>query len=260
MKPYIDIFDFQLPTYGLMMMLGAIIAIAVALLRTKRKGLVTMDVLHIGLLCVAFGIVGAKILYLIVSIPEIIEAFQHPISLMSFLSGGMVFYGGFIGGLAALVWYVRKYKLDILAYMDLYVPSVALAHAFGRVGCFLAGCCYGIPFENGVVFHDAVSAPNGVPVLPVQLIEAGINALLFIALVIVSNKTKIKGRTTGVYFISYSIIRFALEFFRGDLERGVYGGISTSQIISILLFLAGLAFCFAVPRIIKTKEAQNMTD
>ena len=127
------------------------------------------------------------------------------------------------------------------------MPSVALAQGFGRIGCFLAGCCYGKETESaiGIVFHDSAYAPNDVSLLPTQLISSGLNFLHFFLLIWLTKKKKGDGQIAGLYLVLYSVGRFILEFFRGDLIRGSVGELSTSQFIAIFVCLAGILLIVA---------------
>ncbi len=133
--------------------------------------------------------------------------------------------------------------MKFLAYFDMLIPSVALAQGFGRIGCFLAGCCYGKETDMpwGIVFHESKYAPNGIRLLPTQLISSGLDFLLFFVLVWYAKRKKGDGQIGGLYLILYSIGRFILEFYRGDLIRGNVGALSTSQFISIFTVAAGIA-------------------
>lgn len=174
--------------------------------------------------------VGAKVLFLIsatgVTLP-------HDILVNSsfWLGGGFVFYGGLLF-LLIYMFIGLKLKLFILEDLSRFVPAIALGHAVGRVGCFLAGCCYGKPSDHWdhVFMHDAYR-------YPVQIYEA---VALFILGVILFSMVLKRSKSSSVFLIyifSYSIIRFSLEFFRGDKIRGIWGFFSTSQIISIILIV-----------------------
>ncbi len=176
------------------------------------------------------AIIGSKLLFIVVSWKDIVK---YNLSLEAIIKGGFVFYGGLIGGFIGLVIYTKIYKEKIYAYMDIYAVVLPIGHAVGRVGCFFAGCCYGIPCSFGVVYtHTVGQTPLGIKLLPIQLIEAGCLVILFIVQIIIYTKTK-KGIATLTYCINYSVIRFVLEYFRGDSERGVFGIFSTSQWICI---------------------------
>ena len=126
------------------------------------------------------------------------------------------------------------------------LPSVALALGFGRIGCFLAGCCYGKETNSAfhIIFHDSAYAPNNVPLIPTQLISSGLDFLNCIFLMWFAGKKKGDGQVAGLYLVCYSVGRFVLEFFRGDLERGNVGSLSTSQFIAIFTAIAGVVLFF----------------
>lgn len=233
----ITIGPFTIYGYGLMIAIGVIAAYWVAEFRAKKNGLESDRIFPLAIWCLIGGMLGAKVLYYITQINEIIA---DPKILLN-ISEGFVVYGGIIGGILAGYLYCRKEKLNFLQYFDLVMPSIALAQGFGRIGCFLAGCCYGIQVSGpfSVVFHESTHAPNGVPLLPTQLISSGLDFLHFFLLLFIAKKKKADGQVAGFYLIFYSIGRFILEFFRGDLIRGQVGVLSTSQFISIFLFAAG---------------------
>ena len=157
-------------------------------------------------------------------------------------TNGFVFYGGLIGAVLAMWWYTHHFKMDFWQSVELLIPSVPLVHAFGRIGCFCGGCCYGIPFDPpiGIAFTNSPVAPNGIPLFPVQLVEAGLNFLLFFFLLWFARKPRPQGRILGAYVIAYAVIRFVLEFLRYDYERGILWVFSTSQWISLILLPIGI--------------------
>ena len=196
------------------------------------------DVLHTLLLSLIGALLGSKIfqaLGLIVT-QGARPGFWSLENWAAIAYSGGVFYGGLIGGLLAAGLYVRKYKLDFRDLTDIVVPSVLLFHACGRVGCFFAGCCYGVEAPWGIVFTQSIGAPNGVPLVPVQLFEAGFNLLLMAAMLILKPERKRPGLLLPLYLMAYAAARFTLEFFRGDAGRGVLL-LSTSQWISLLVIL-----------------------
>lgn len=246
MLPYLTLFGKSIPTYGLMAALGIAAALAYITL-TNRGGqaghIPAVDVLHLLALAVPGAIVGAKLLYLIVELPAIVQnwsyLWQNPNSLWTFLKQGLVFYGGLAGGLGAVYAYCRRYRLPYGAVLNICTPAIPLFHIFGRIGCFFAGCCWGIPAVYGISFHQAPFAPNGIPLLPVQLIEAACNLLLFVFLAAFSRRARAKALTFPLYLLGYGLLRFVLEFFRGDALRGIFV-LSTSQWLSLVAIALGL--------------------
>ena len=145
--------------------------------------------------------------------------------------------------------------MDIGLVTDCAAPGLALFHCFGRIGCFLGGCCYGVESEHGVVFTNAlIESVNGVPRVPVQLYEAAFELALFFTLWALLCKGVLKNRLLLVYLISYSVGRFILEFWRGDEYRGFIFGLSTSQIVSIIVFAVSVVLF-----IVKPKKAAEST-
>lgn len=235
----IRILKWDLPLYGLLFYFGIISAAAVAALICKRKQICLFDLVCSAVYTMIGAILGAKLLFLAVTLPEIIELFKnYPTEdvLFSIIKGGFVFYGGLLGGALGLFIYVKQFKLKLEHYVEVYAAVIPLGHAFGRIGCFFAGCCYGMEYDGPLSHTYTVSAgstPLGVPLLPIQLIESACLFLLFGALMIAF----FKGRNTPylctrIYAIGYAALRFTLEFFRGDKERGV-ALFSTSQWISL---------------------------
>lgn len=253
MLPYIELFGKQIPTYGMCFFGGLCIAVLAAVLLAKKRNILNYDVIYASVIAGVSGLVGSKLLFVLVSLPTIIE---ENIPLINVFKGGFVFYGGLIGGIIGLYLYVRGYKLDKGDFFDLFATVVPLGHAIGRVGCFLGGCCYGIEYHGPLhcVYKVNIgNTPLGVPLFPVQLLEAFLLLCLFVLLVVVYNKKMQKGTVVAVYGMAYSIIRFALEFLRGDKERGGVFGVSTSQIISILI--AVVIIVYLVLRYKKAKRS-----
>lgn len=156
-------------------------------------------------------------------------------------TAGFVYYGGAIGFLLASFLYARCNQIPYSDIASPLVPALALFHIFGRIGYFLQGCCYGIPTQKGlaVIYQRSEIAPNDIPLFSVQLIEAGAEAAIFV-LLLYHLKKRVRGSAlTAIYLLSYGVLRFVLEFFRGDSYRGILYGLSLSQYISILGIVVG---------------------
>lgn len=224
--------------YGLMIAIGALSAYITTEYRAKKRGMNYELVFNLFIWALVGGMLGAKLLYYITQIREIIA---DP-SLLLDVSHGFVVYGGIIGGIFSGYLFIRKHKLNFLEYFDLVMPSIALAQGFGRLGCVLAGCCYGNETSGAfhIIFRESDFAPNNIPLIPTQPISSALDFLNFFALLLIAKRTKAKGQVAGFYLTFYSAGRFVLEFFRGDLERGAIGPLSTSQFIAIFLFLIGI--------------------
>lgn len=248
MHPTFEVFGVTLHSYGLMLVLAALAGTGLAAWRAPRYGVQRDDTLYCIIYACIGALIGAKLLYLITVIPKVIQnwsVFQGNFWLLvQYLLGGLVFYGGFLGGAAGLMLYLKHYKVPVWPMVNALVPAIPLAHAIGRVGCFLGGCCYGIPVSWGVCMSPLGGAPEGVPLLPVQLIESGYLLLLSGVLLLLSRRIHRTGGLLGTYLIAYGVERFILEFFRYDAIRGVWGGLSTSQWISLALLPIGVALFF----------------
>ena len=243
MFPFLTLFGLSVPMYGICILAGLTAGILLAVFRSKKAGLQRDDVFYSCLFAAIGLFVGGKVLYLITLVP-VFASKPDLLSSMevwaSILRGGFVFYGGLIGALLMIFWYTKLFKINTLQMLDGLIPAVPLAHAFGRIGCFLAGCCYGVPCEWGLTFNASETAPHNVKLLPVQLIESGCNFTLMVLLLAVGRRCKRRGVLTGLYLSGYAVMRFVLEFFRYDAERGSVLRLSTSQWISLLLLPAGI--------------------
>jgi phosphatidylglycerol:prolipoprotein diacylglycerol transferase len=203
----------------------------------------------------AAGIVGARLAY-VASDPA--DYLTNPLKILRVDEGGLVFYGGFVGAAAAVILFARRRRADILALGDLAVTALPLGHAMGRIGCFLNGCCYGRQAADGwgwaVTYPrdslawyrhcqdgliSGLTSSRSLPVLPVQLYEAGFNLALFLVLVRAFRLRLPPGRVAALYFLMYPPVRFALERLRGD-ARIRLAGMTLAQLTSLGLFAAGL--------------------
>lgn len=252
--------SFGVPTMGLCILVGAILAVFLSWLLRKKSALDWNDeVVDAIILAVLLGFVGMKILYWIVDPGVFKTAFQNGIlaGIWDLIRAGMVFYGGLIGGIIGIFIVSRKKKKNFFEFTDLMAPCFCVAHAFGRIGCLLVGCCYGLAKGETSQFglctyggacavpypaKDLYGNPTTIMRLPVPLMEAIFLLILCGVLVLIYRKEKRLGRSTGWYLILYAVWRFIIEIFRGDgEERGGFGGLFTSQWISILILIAGVA-------------------
>jgi len=245
MLPFIHIFGLAIPSYGLCILLGFGLSGFFAFREFKRRGLDLNDAVLFVTYTAALGFLGAKLLYVLTILP-LAENFTWEVLDGALRSGGLVFYGGLIGGFAGAYLCKVIHTLRISDYLRIIV-YFPLAHAIGRIGCFLAGCCYGrVSAGCGIAFSHSPVAPNGVPFFPVQLLEAALNLCIFALLYTLQKKKVTLFHITAVYVYLYAVCRFFLEFLRYDAVRGVFFGLSTSQWISILLIasMGGAQFIY----------------
>lgn len=234
-------------SYGVMVAIGFLCAIAWITYESKRVGQNPSRALDLIFYILIAAIVGSRIFHVAISERE--AFLENPLMVLSVWRGGLVFYGGFIASVLVSVWYVRKHKMNFLITSDIFAPAVSLGHAVGRIGCFLAGCCYGKVCARehwySVVFPNNQDsfAPGGVPLIPTQLFESAGELCIFLSLVVLSRFKKFDGQIMATYLILYSILRYTLEFFRGDEVRGfvIDPWLSTSQFVSLIIFACGVA-------------------
>lgn len=239
MKPTLNIFGFNVDSYTLMMLVGVLLSLLTVLIKNHYlKKVSNQDICFLAIFVLFGALVGARLLYFITRLSDI-KSFQDVYKYL-WSEGGLVFYGGAIGGIAMGLLYLKIYKLPVNTFIELCIPVIPLGHAFGRIGCYLAGCCYGKETSSIYGVHFPF-LEEGVYVIPVQLYEALFLFLLFSFLLIIEMfiKNKKSYLLSGLYFLLYGLWRFVIEFFRGDEIRGIFI-LSTSQWISILAIALGI--------------------
>lgn len=243
---------FPVTTYGIFLALGMLLALFVASRLAARDGLPRERIYDLGLWTLVGGLVGSKVLMFFVE--DNVNIFT-----LDFLRSGGVYYGGLIGGFLAVAILVPLYKLPFWKVADAFAPGVALGQAFGRQGCFSAGCCWGkgttLPW--GVHFTELGHEYTGVPIYgldgndihlhPTQLYESFIMFAVFGFLIYLHRRKKFDGQVLIAYGIIYSIVRFSIEFVRDDPRGDLLGfttltGLSTSQGISLLVAVGSIVF------------------
>lgn len=237
-----EVGGFPIYTYGLLLAAAYLLGLQFALVRARSRGLDPNRVMDLGIWIIVSALIGAKLLLLVTDWRLFTS---NPRQLLSLAQSGGVFYGGLILAVIVALWYIRRHKLPVWTTTDVFAPGIALGHVIGRLGCFLAGCCYGkvttVPWA--VVFTNPFAAANaGTPLNvhlhPTQLYESGAEALILFGLLALEKRGRaFPGRTFWSYMLAYGISRFIIEFFRGDAGRGLYfqEAISLSQLISIVL-------------------------
>ena len=185
---------------------------------------------------ILIGIIGARIFYVFLDLPYYLA---NPLEILQVWKGGLVYYGGFITVLIFAFLYCKCKKINIVKLMDVFAPALALGHTFGRIGCFFSGCCYG---KNTDCFLSIAHRH------PTQLYEACGNLMIFFALHNFLKKKHKDGYVFVLYMLLYSMLRFCVEFFRGD-DRGIFiFGLSPAQNISIIIFMIAMTFIFNMYR------------
>jgi phosphatidylglycerol---prolipoprotein diacylglyceryl transferase len=269
--PYLFHSDhFALPTYGVMAAIGLVLGLFVCVHYARMDGINEEKAWNLGVITILCGVLGAKVL-MVINEWDFYSRNLGQIFSLNMLQAGGVWYGGFLGGVLAGIWYVRRNRLPIMRTWDAFTPGISIGHALGRLGCFAAGCCYGKPTDVpwGVVFtspdaHKLSQTPIGVRMHPTQIYEFLAESAIFLILVLMIRAHRkharkgegtalasFAGKITGTYAFLYGIARFMLEFLRDDVGRGsVFGGaLSGTQLVSIgLVILGGTLWIRRSPR------------
>jgi phosphatidylglycerol:prolipoprotein diacylglycerol transferase len=244
----ISIFGINLYSYGLFAALGFFTAYWYILRIVSKENHCIISQRHLQnlfLYSVIAAVAGARILFVLTNIKSFLAS---PADIFKIWEGGLVYYGGFVCAVSFVIFYCKKTKTDVFKLSDIIAPALALGHAFGRMGCFMAGCCYGKPSDAvwSVVFTNPDSlAVKNVHIHPTQIYESLSDLIIFALLHFYNKKKHVAGKTAAFYMIGYALMRFAVEFFRGDFRGEYFFGLSQSQNISILLFACGVLLLFA---------------
>lgn len=268
MFPQFDILGFKIGAYALVAIVGGIFAGILAFFLLKKHRLMIEDGILLTVIAAAGVLIGSHLLYAITNMRYIPLLFkkltpEQLITVLSAIFGGSVFYGGLFGGLFAAKIGTKLLKLDSNLWFDIFSPIIPLFHGIARVGCFLAGCCYGVESEFGFITNSNTFVPgiNGVTRFPVQLLETGCNLILAAIMLVLLRKReniRLKGNLIYIYLISYGVIRFADEFLRGDEIRGFVGFLSTSQFISVIS--VSICSVLLIRNISKVNKSKNHAD
>ena len=243
-------------TYGFMMALGVALALWFIYVQAKNQELPASKLIDVAFYTIIVALLGAK---LILFFGDLSYYLEDPKKLFSLARSGGVFQGGLVFGFFFALWLLRRNKIPAWKTADIIAPALALGHSLGRLGCFSAGCCYGTECEVpwGVTFqneyaHNLTGIPLHTPLHPTQLYEAFLNFSSFVILFIILKKKRFDGQVISFYIINYAIIRYFVEFFRGDHEARVYfiqnaspyTSVSYPQLFSILGLIAGFILLF----------------
>ncbi len=229
-------------TYGFCIAVGALTGFTYLYIQSKKRFQVSFDQSNtLFLLLVTAGVVGGK-LFMIFEDPS--DYLIHPQKLLS--GSGFVFYGSLLTAIPVMLWYFKKIKVPVLGMLDIMAVVTTIVHGFGRIGCFMAGCCYGIPTQSflGVVFTDPYcqAEPLNTALHPTQLYESAWIFSIMIILLLMQKRKQFDGQLFLIYLMLYAAGRSVIELFRGDLARGfvIEGVLSNSQFISLLVIITAV--------------------
>lgn len=244
MYPYIKLFNISLPTYGLCMCIAIFLCAVLTFQKAHTRKVDCNDLLIISAVSIGFGLISGGLLYILITY-DLKEIATHIINgnFSFFRQQGIVFYGGLIGGAIAAIITSKLLKFDVRELEICGVVYFPLGHAIGRIGCLLAGCCYGLPYHGIFAAYTNLNPEYGT-YFPIQIVEAAFNLLITAILLYYSKKERAAYHIICCYLVMYSVLRFFLEFFRGDAIRGSFLVFSTSQWISLILFVTALSGLF----------------
>lgn len=245
---------FTVHTYGAFMALSFIVAILVTVRLAPLYDITRSQVLDMGFIAVLWGIIGSRIAYVIMNFSYYRT---YPLDIFKIWQGGVVFSGSLIAALIALYWYSRKHKISMLIIGDLCSPAAAIGQAVGRVGCLMAGCCYGKPTDLfwGITFtHPGSLAPLNTPLHPTQIYSSLSGFIIFIIALFMSYRKRFKGQVFLWFLILHSTSRLFVERFRGDDRGMILGGEMTlTQLFTLIILIAAVAGLF----FLKSREGQE---
>lgn len=253
----LDFLDGKTNWYLICGIVGLAASVLVVLLLIRKRHVTKSAFLYLYILAAIGLFIGGHLLFFLVGLPDFlreeapnIHSFQDFLTSFSYAASGMVFYGGLLCVILFMYIYLKRTRLPVRPYMNIMVVTFPLFHFFGRIGCTLSGCCYGIEYHGffALTYPSAVITEGVNDHLadfsrfPIQPLEALLELILFIVLLLLYVKKEDAVSITSIYLICYSLIRFGDEFLRGDTVRGIWGPFSTSQWISLAIFLGTVIF------------------
>ena len=248
-------------SYGLMIGIGVVMVMWLTERTAKKEGLNHLKILDSILVVFPASIIGGRLVRVFLDWNNYSSDLWK---IFKIWEGGLDFYGGLLLGIPVGIWYLQRNKLPVLKTIDLVITYIPLAHAFGRIGCFLEGCCHGtlttVPWavrfpkwlsaQDGIIGTPAFlqhmnmhliesSATLSLPVHPTQLYSSLSLFVIFFIIVIFKKRIRFDGGILAAYIIAYSVVRFVIEFLRGYAQI-VFWGISLYQLCSIVFFIIGI--------------------
>jgi phosphatidylglycerol:prolipoprotein diacylglycerol transferase len=246
----ISIGSFFIPTYGTLVAIGFLLALWVTIRLAKRARLPAESITNLAIYCALAGLAGAKLFMILFDFNDYWSG-RTPLFSLNTLQAAGVYQGGFLTALVTALVYMRRQHLPVLETCDVFAPGLAIGQAVGRIGCFAAGCCWGVECQRpwAVTFknpdaYTLTGVPLGVPLHPAQLYETLADALIFALLYKLISKPHTAGAILGWYLALYSSVRFVIEFFRFH-EQGLHAGLSYTQWISLATLAAGIGLLIA---------------
>lgn len=252
--------DSGIPAFFFMIMVAALASTFVAVKFAKKEGLSEVVILDMAIIAVIASILGSRIFHIIFEAPD--YYLEKPIRVFYFWQGGFVSLGAFICSVLGWIIYLKLKKCDMWRYIDVAALAVPIIKFFVRLGCLLVGCCFGRPTDSflGIKFTNPDSTAfeyyPGVAIFPTQIFNMVNAVIMFGVLYFVYKRRKFKGQVLAVFLIYYAVTRFVIEFFRGDVDRGMYFNnmLSTGQLVMILTLAIGIVTYVVLGK--KAKKAE----
>jgi phosphatidylglycerol:prolipoprotein diacylglycerol transferase len=245
---------FAIHTYGIFVALGFVTGILVTIKLGKSRGFPAQQVTDMAFIMIVWAIVGSRAMYVLINLSYYIS---RPLEIMKIWEGGLVFSGGVLAVAPVMAWYLRRHHLSFWKVGDLWAPAIALGQGIGRLGCFMAGCCYGKPTDLpwGVVFNAPNTlAPRGIPLHPTQIYDVLAGTIIFLVLLAIASRKKFQGQVFVWFLILHSTSRLLVERFRGD-DRGMipWTEMTATQLLAVLILFSAVAALF----LLKSREAEK---
>lgn len=244
----ISIGPVTLHTYGMFVAIGFFVGLMVTVRLGKSEGIGSQQVMDMGFIIILSAIIGSRLLYILMNTSYYLRS---PLDMLKIWEGGLVFSGGIIGVVLTMLWYIKRHGLPLGKIADLWAPATAIGQSIGRIGCFMAGCCYGKPTDLkwGVVFTNphSLARPLNVPLHPTQVYDSISGFIIFLVLLLLYSKKKFEGQIFLWLLIMHSTARLAIERFRGD-DRGILLGsnMSVTQLIATLILITSVGILLVV--------------
>jgi phosphatidylglycerol:prolipoprotein diacylglycerol transferase len=244
-------------SYGLAIAVGFAVGVVLAAREARRAGLEPGPMLDLLFWILVSGVLGSRLAFVLLHAGQYLtlcrQGLSGSLAPLKLWEGGLVFYGGALAATGAVALFARRQGWAFGRVADVLAPSLALGHAFGRLGCFFAGCCFGKPWRAGLAFPpgsvafdylastgaispDAAATP---PLHPTQLYEAAGELLIFFLLLRARPRQRFAGATALLYAAAYAGLRFVVEVFRGDAARGFLVRLATPRLAGWLGLPAG---------------------
>jgi phosphatidylglycerol:prolipoprotein diacylglycerol transferase len=248
---YPDLFSIgpvTLHSYGLFVAMGFFVGLLVTKRLGDAAGISREQVMDMGFVIILSAIIGSRVMYVLMNTSYYT---RNPLDMFKIWQGGLVFSGGVLGVVLTMVWYIKRHGLSIGKIADLWAPAIAIGEAIGRIGCLMAGCCYGRPTgtEWGITFTDphSLACPLNVPLHPTQIYSSLSGFIIFLVVMTLYSKKKFEGQVFLWFLILHSTARLAIERFRGD-DRGIFlnSGMSMTQFVAILILITAVGILVVV--------------